>query len=66
MDDLVVKDDVVTPLDVHRHKRETGKSVPHPWLRGVDDRATASSPSHGRHYDQAEYDRQLREGAAAR
>jgi hypothetical protein len=66
MDDLVVRDDAV---EYHwtftGTSAETGKTVRIPgseeWTIGADGLIAASR---GR-YDQAEYDRQLREGAAA-
>jgi SnoaL-like domain len=65
MDDLVVIDDVV---EYHwtftGTSAETGKSVRIPgfeeWTIGADGLIVESRG----HYDQAEYDRQLREGAA--
>ena len=65
MDDLVVIDDVV---EYHwtftGTSAETGKSVRitgfEEWTIGADGRIVESRG----HYDQAEYDRQLREGAA--
>ncbi len=74
MDDLVVKDDVVEyhwtftgtgAETVTGTGAETGKSVRIPgfeeWTIGADGLIAESRG----HYDQAEYDRQLREGAAA-
>jgi hypothetical protein len=66
MDDLVVIDDVV---EYHwtftGTSAETGKSVRIPgfeeWTIGADGRIAKSRG----HYDQAEYDRQLREGNPA-
>jgi hypothetical protein len=66
MDDLVVSDDVV---EYHwtftGTSAETGKSVRIPgfeeWAIGPDGLIARSRG----HYDQAEYDRQLREGAPA-
>ena len=66
MDDLVVRDDLV---EYHwtftGTSAETGKSVRIPgveeWTIGADGRIAESRG----HYDPAEYDRQLREGAAA-
>src|SRR4051794_33710809 len=66
MDDLVVIDDVV---EYHwtfvGTSAESGKSVRIPgfeeWSFGADGRIAESRG----HYDQAEYDRQLREGAPA-
>jgi predicted ester cyclase len=65
MDDLVVIDDIV---EYHwtftGTSAETGESVRIPgfeeWTIGADGRIAESRG----HYDQAEYDRQLREGAA--
>ena len=67
MDDLVVRDDRV---EYHwtftGTSAETGKSVRirgfEEWTIGADGLIAESQG----HYDQAEYDRQLREGAAAR
>ena len=67
MDDLVVTDDLV---EYHwtftGTSTETGKSVRIPgfeaWTIGADGLIAESRG----HYDQAEYDRQLREGAASR
>jgi predicted ester cyclase len=64
MDDLVVIDDIV---EYHwtftGTSAETGKSVRIPgfeeWTIGADGRIAESRG----HYDQSEYDRQLREGA---
>ncbi len=65
MDDLVRRDDERgrVPLDVHRHGAETGQSVRVPgfeeWTISADGLIADSLG----HFDQAEYDRQLREGA---
>ena len=66
MDDLVLTDDLVSyHWTVTGTSAETGKSVRIPgfeeWTIGADGLIAESRG----HYDQAEYDRQLREGSAA-